>query len=301
MEPATLVSVGLPVYNGEQWLKQTIDSVLSQTWCDLELVISDNASTDRTEELCRTYANTDPRVRYHRNAENIGLSRNFNKVFELSRGGYFKWTSCSDIIDPTFIEKCVETFEKRPDLDLIYPSTRLFETDPNVGVDHSDSFDLDVDSPYERFIRYVNGVALNNIMHGLFRTKILRMTRGYKKFVGADYNLLAEFVLYGRVAHLPEVLHFRRMTPETFTGYLNHQQGIELYEPKNRGQIAYHEIQRAFDYFVIAARAPVNVIQRLKLMIFAIRSAYWNRKNIVAEFAAGMRQLRANMSQNRAS
>ena len=77
------VSIGLPVCNGENYLKQALDSIMAQTYTDFELIISDNASTDRTAQICKEYANRDPRIRYYRNEKNLGAARNFNYVFEL--------------------------------------------------------------------------------------------------------------------------------------------------------------------------------------------------------------------------
>src|SRR5262245_34163763 len=108
------VSIGLPVYNGDNFIRQTIESYLSQTFEDFELIISDNASTDRTEEICRTFAVQDRRVRYTRNKENIGLARNYNQVFTMSCGEYFKWADHDDMCRPTFLMKCVQALEEHP-------------------------------------------------------------------------------------------------------------------------------------------------------------------------------------------
>ena len=94
------VSVGIPVFNGERFLAETIESILAQTFKDFEIVISDNASTDRTEEICRSYAARDPRIRYNRNDTNRGAAWNHNRVFELARGEYFKWQSHDDFCAP---------------------------------------------------------------------------------------------------------------------------------------------------------------------------------------------------------
>ena len=95
------VSIGLPVYNGERYLPQALDAILSQTFEDFELIISDNASTDSTQDICKSYAANDARVKYFRNSSNIGISRNFNRVFELSSGGeYFKWCAHDDLMAP---------------------------------------------------------------------------------------------------------------------------------------------------------------------------------------------------------
>ena len=91
------VSIGLPVYNGDRYLRETIEGLLNQTFSDFELVICDNASTDRTQDICNEYCLLDKRVRYYRNNENIGAGKNFNKAFSLSQGKYFKWAACDDL------------------------------------------------------------------------------------------------------------------------------------------------------------------------------------------------------------
>src|SRR5690242_8968780 len=108
------VTVGMPVYNGERYMRFALDSLLAQDFQDFEIVISDNASTDRTSEICAEYAARDSRVRYHRNATNIGASPNYNRTFELARGQYFKWCAHDDVCLPSFLSKCVATMEAAP-------------------------------------------------------------------------------------------------------------------------------------------------------------------------------------------
>jgi glycosyltransferase involved in cell wall biosynthesis len=115
------VSIGLPVYNGENFIREAIDSILGQIFCDFELIISDNASSDGTEEICRSYAGRDQRVRYYRNEENIGSSGNYTRVFLLAKGKYFKWTAHDDICKPDFIEKCIEVLDKDDSLETTSP------------------------------------------------------------------------------------------------------------------------------------------------------------------------------------
>lgn len=102
------VSVGMPIYNGERFLKAAIESILAQTLTDFELIISDNGSTDQTQEICQAYATKDQRIRYYRSAQNFGASWNHNRVFELSTSEYFKWAACDDICKPEYLEQCVE-------------------------------------------------------------------------------------------------------------------------------------------------------------------------------------------------
>ena len=115
------VSIGMPVYNAENYLGEAIESLLAQTFQDFELIISDNASTDRTEAICREYAARDPRIRYERQAENQGAARNFNHVFERARGPYFKWAAHDDLHSPTFLARCVEVLDRSPDVVWCHP------------------------------------------------------------------------------------------------------------------------------------------------------------------------------------
>src|ERR1043165_9639676 len=121
------VSIGLPVYNGANYLAESIDSILQQTYSDFELIISDNASTDATEELCRSYAARDGRVRYFRQKQNLGCALNSNFVFRQSTGEYFKWISHDDLHAPRFVERCVEVPDRDPSVSICCPKGVLID------------------------------------------------------------------------------------------------------------------------------------------------------------------------------
>jgi len=134
------MSIGLPVFNGGRFLKDTVDSVLAQTFDDFELIISDNASTDDTEEIARAYAARDQRVRYFRNEANLGAAKNFNRVFELARGEYFKWTAHDDICAPSFLLRCIEVLDRDPSVTLCY--TRQIDIDEQGQILGRNPYDL---------------------------------------------------------------------------------------------------------------------------------------------------------------
>ncbi len=115
-----MVSIGLPVHNGEAYLRQALDSILSQTFRQFELVISDNASDDKTETICREYAAVDARIRYHRQTRNRGVTWNFRQVVLLSLAKYFLWTSHDDLMGPNYVERCVTILEHNPSVVLCY-------------------------------------------------------------------------------------------------------------------------------------------------------------------------------------
>jgi len=117
------VSIGLPVYNGENYLRNALESILDQTFRDFEVIISDNASTDRTGEICREYAAKDPRIRYCRNDRNLGAAGNFNRAFELSSGEYFKWAAHDDVIERDFLSSCVSVLDEDPSVVACFAMT----------------------------------------------------------------------------------------------------------------------------------------------------------------------------------
>ena len=115
MKHSPSVSLILPVFNGENYIGEAIESVLAQTYTDFELLISDNASTDKTEVICKKYVKKDSRIQYYRNNINIGAASNFNILFNKCRGEYFQWIAHDDMFEPQFLEKCVDVLDNRPD------------------------------------------------------------------------------------------------------------------------------------------------------------------------------------------
>src|SRR5262249_49825759 len=131
---APRVTVGIPVYNGEAYLSQSISSILAQTFTDFELIISDNGSTDGTEQICREYAAKDHRIHYHREETNRGAAWNHNRLVELARGEYFKWQCADDLGAPQMIAECVAELDANPELVLCYGQfIRIDRSGQNLG------------------------------------------------------------------------------------------------------------------------------------------------------------------------
>src|SRR5437660_501594 len=102
-----LVTIGLAVFEEECYLRGTLESLVAQDYANFRLIISDNASTDGTEGICREFEDRDPRIQYFRSASNVGAIANFNRTFELARGKYFMWAGAHDLWEPTFISTAV--------------------------------------------------------------------------------------------------------------------------------------------------------------------------------------------------
>lgn len=206
------VSIGLPVYNGERFLACALDSILAQTHEGFELVISDNASSDATEEICRHYAAGDERIRYVRQEENLGAGANFNLVFELARGRYFRWASHDDLVEPTNLERCLAAFEDGPeDLVLVYPKTAIIDEAGAVVEQYEDGIDLFEPRAAARVAHLVSRLRLCNPVFGLIRSDAFARTRRLGSYLGADQVLLLELALLGRFREVPEVLFRRRL------------------------------------------------------------------------------------------
>lgn len=205
------VSIGLPVYNGAPFLAEALDSLLQQTYSDFELVVSDNASIDQTEEICRTYASHDGRIRYYRNQKNIGAIKNFNEVFRLSRGEYFKWASADDRCAGNLIERCVEELDQRPDTVLVCGRTRYFDAQGN-SLDLVDpGWNLTSSNAHERLRYTIFAGHYVNCHYGVIRSAALNSTRLLPNYPGGDYCLLAELSLAGKFIELPDYLFYRRL------------------------------------------------------------------------------------------
>lgn len=149
MKSSPRVSIGLPVYNGDNYLIETLDSILAQTYADFELIICDNASTDGTAEICRTYAVQDDRIRYFRNETNVGAARNYNLTWEHARGEYFKWVAHDDPCAPQLIERCVAALDSMPDVIMAYGRTILIDARGDIIEYHNDGFNLTSSHPHE--------------------------------------------------------------------------------------------------------------------------------------------------------
>jgi glycosyltransferase involved in cell wall biosynthesis len=164
---APRLSIGLPVYNGENYLAESIDALLGQSYEDFELIISDNASTDGTADICRRYGKQDSRIRYVRQQRNIGLVPNHNFVFRQSRGELFKWASADDLYARDLLQRCVAALDEHPDVVLAHSWEAAIDAAGNVT--QSLGYPLATDSPRapERFRSILFGSS------GLFERSIL--------------------------------------------------------------------------------------------------------------------------------
>jgi glycosyltransferase involved in cell wall biosynthesis len=213
------VSIGLPVYNGENYLESALNALIKQDFLDFELIISDNASTDATEAICRRFLALDHRVRYHRNAVNIGLAANHNRTFELSRGRYFKWAAHDDDFPSTMLSRFIDVMESStPQTCVVYSKCEYIgATGDYEGLD-SDHIVCSSKWPHVRLSQYIRNVHMYNCMYGLIKSDVLRRTRLFGCFPISDHVLFAELSMLGSFVEISEpLLRIRRHPGRTFT------------------------------------------------------------------------------------
>lgn len=201
------VSIGLPVYNGENFLEDAIRSVLAQTYEDLELIVSDNASTDRSAEIVRDFAAGDARVRYFRNDRNLGAAPNYNRAWAESTGSLFKWLSHDDRIMPTYVAATVAALDAAPDavlcntvVDYIDEHGTIFNT-YDSGLALASGAD-----PADRFAAMVLRSHACIDFFGMARREAMLGSLLHSSFHGADRAFLAQMALRGPLLQLPEHL-----------------------------------------------------------------------------------------------
>jgi glycosyltransferase involved in cell wall biosynthesis len=274
------VTIGMPVFNGARHLASALDSLLAQTFTDFELLIADNASTDRTGDICENHARRDARIRYVRHTTNRGAVYNWNFVVEQGRGQYFKWASANDWCAPTMLEHCVRALDDDPRVVVVYGRTAYVDDDDHeLGIYEHDPQVLD-ERPSVRFERMCRELRANNAQSGLVRRDVLLRTGIERDFPGGDMGLMSELALHGGFRRLPEVLLHRRLGLESATKFRTAEELRAFLNPASR------EVERCvtwrthWDYVASVRRAPLSFMERWSTLRYILRSAWWFRAEL---------------------
>ena len=300
---APRVSIGLAVYNGQRYLAEAVDSVLAQTCADLELIVSDNASTDATESICRARAAGDQRLRYYRNRQNLGAAKNFNRAFALSRGEYFKWMAADDVLAPECIARCAERLDGDPAAVLAFPRVAVIDEFDNAAEKRPYRYDrLDLTSPSagERVRQIILHLPSISIIFGLIRASALRRTPLFRPYVGADYCLLFDLALLGRFAEVPEYLARGRWHADSYGAKVGRlkRRGLRegaaearWFDPQNRGLLVMPHWRCLWEHLLSAARSRQPPADKLGTIALLARVANWWRRELGAELHQSARRL----------
>ena len=287
---APTLTIGLPVFNGERYLGQALESISEQSFRDFELIISDNASTDGTEAIGRAAAARDSRVMYRRNERNLGLDTNFNLLVPLARGRYFKWATADDLLLPGYLERCVAVLEADPSVVLVSPRTTFVDGQGNPLDLHDPGWHLVSGDVSERLRFAITATDFVNAALGVIRTDALRRTRLHAPYHGGDFPLMAELSILGRFVELPEPLFVRRIHTGSSGGNTGNDAWQRRYRSGSRPGARRAFLRLTKDRARIVLGAPIPVGRRLSLLAVIGRETAYHWRRVLAEIVDSLRR-----------
>jgi glycosyltransferase involved in cell wall biosynthesis len=285
MSKPPLITIGVPAFNSAAHIGLTLEGLLSQTFSDFELIVSDNASTDDTREIVEGYMRRDARVHYERQPFNIGANPNYAALVTRARGQFFKWSSASDWCAPTFLERCKNELVANEDVVLAVPRTRLFQESPQSSVDYPHDIEVLDDTPYARLMRLTSTLALNNAMNGLIRTAALRRTRLIERYMGADCVLMGHLALLGKFRLIDEPLFYRRMEPHTATSMQDRAAVWRHHYPRLSRNALFQGCRRQAGWLRVALTGPMPPGERMRSLTLVAKMCYWKRAFLLRDLS----------------
>jgi hypothetical protein len=258
------LTIGLPVHNGQNYLSKSLDSLLTQTYPDFELIISDNASADGTEEICRDYAGRDSRIRYIRQPTNIGAAPNHNYLVQEARGRLFKWAAHDDLFAPKLVERCIEALDDWSELILAH--AYMGTVDERGKTLEIYDYRLATDSPRasERFrsLMFTEG-GDDFYFYGVIRTDVMRRIAPHNSYHKAGRKLVAEMSLYGPFHQVPEIMFFRREHPGRGDNLGSIQRVCTNLDPRRKGHSTARLVAEMLAAYPVAIGwAPLSAAER---------------------------------------
>ena len=280
-----LVSIGLPVFNGEKFLESSIDTLLSQSYQNIEVIVSDNASTDKTQLIVERYCSKDDRVKYHRHEKNLGASLNYNSTFEMSDGKYFKWAAHDDIIHKNYIEQCVIAMEGDDSLSLVHPLTGQIDGKGAVTEHLYTSRDTvipETTSKRELYRILIQDRGAWVRIFGLIRSSVLKNTPLIDNYVGSDLTLLGELGLKGKVRDIDTIMFWRREHEETSTTgqYKARRKRLNWFDTSKNPKVAFPEWRLNTEMFRSVAKQNISLTDKISC-VMAILGRMWIKKRLL--------------------
>lgn len=260
------VSIGIPVYNGDDFLAEAITSVLAQTFTDFELIICDNASTDGTAAICHEFAAKDDRIVYFRQPENLGASANFAKTFELSRGTYFRWHGHDDCIAPTFLADLVAVMDPDPGIVLAYPRTVMINEFGEEKWCFMEFFANNSEDPAARLWSFLGPPRddYTNPQFGLLRRDAMAKTDLLGGYLASDRTFLSHMALLGRSVEIEPCLFLRREHEQMSTTANQNKRDLRAWYDRKRPILVFKQWRLLREYIGIINRTPMGTAARLR-------------------------------------
>ena len=290
---ARKVVIGLPVYNGEKYLDAAIESHLSQTFVEFDLVISDNGSTDATPGICAGYAARDARVKYLRSDQNRGILWNHRRVFDEveSPDQYFRWAGADDIMEPGLLQSMVSVLDSRSDVEAVVPETKNIDESGVVIGSAARTLDLQSPDAYER----ARDVLLANYQHviayGLLRASTLRCLRTGPNYPGWDAVFIWELALRGKMVQPAGPALLRRFHPGSISRVKTAKEIRKWVEPNAKAGMNFPHWKWAYERACALIASPMSARDRLRIGTFLARATLWDRGSLVRDVTQAARRM----------
>lgn len=289
---APRVSIGMPVHNGMPFIETALRSLAAQTFEDLEIVISDNASTDESLAVAQSWAARDDRIRVVQQSINRGAAQNFNDVYRQSRGEYFKWATADDCCRPEMVERCVNVLDSNSGAALCYAQTLLIDETGREIAAYEDGLHLDETSGPVRFRELLKRIDRANAVFGVFRREVLAGTGLIGSFPMSDLVLLAEVAMRGQFHEVPERLFLRRMHAEqSMEKYHDRQARAQWFRPGRTPGRLFPCWRVLLEFWKAIGRAPLSGTEQAAAFVHTRLwiQRYW--KDHARDLRAGLRQV----------
>ena len=284
------ITIGVPVFNGANYLERALGSIESQTFADFRVIISDNASEDATEEIARSFVARDERFGYSRNDRNIGAIPNYDKVFYASTSEFFKWAAHDDWIEPGFVQACIERLDASPVAVVAYTGARQVDENDNQIVGTIAHSNVTSPDPVERFREIVRRERLNLPIFGVVRREVLARTNLQGSYHASARVLLAELALLGTFERDPEVLFVHRNHPQgSLRSYADAREVRKWYDTSatSKGHMPRWMYLRGL--LAAAGIADLSAGQRWSVRMEALRWATTKPKAMLGDLVAAVR------------
>lgn len=290
------ISIGLPVFNGEKYLADALDSLLAQSFSDFELIICDNASSDATAGICEKYAKTDSRIRYFRNKKNVGAAPNFNHTFHVAAGEYFKWAAHDDLCAPEFLARCIETLDADPSAGLAYPRAFIIDELGQKIEPYNLKLPTDSDSAAVRFEALLRGHKCFEVF-GLIRSNMLAKTPLIGAYPHGDGVLLARLALLGKFVEVPEYFFFpRRHQEQSMIMVRDYRKYATWFNPKLRNRILFPYWRIHFEFLRSIWCAQLPKHERIRCCRHLIRCVRKKRRLFREDLDFQLQRLRQTLT-----
>ena len=286
-----LLTIGLPVHNGQAFIADCLESLLGQSFGDFEIIIGDNASSDATRDIYESYIAKDGRISVIRNERNLGAAGNFNMLARQCRSKYFKWAAADDLLDPTFLAKCIDILEKSDDTILCHSKTIPIGSDGDPlqqdPVTHEFMAEYGKirlgESPdplgaandvFDRF----QSVAIDMIrcfdIFGVIRNDALTQSNLFGPYYGCDRVLLIELSMRGRFHRIEEPLFFKREHAEQSSNLADDREKQRWIASTSRAPLPF-VIPR--EIITRVMQSDLGALQKARCLWIYLYGANWGR------------------------